>query len=83
MGKLEEQIAKECRRLWITDSHDTMMGEHDIRNLAKTFYNLGRQEAIDESCEFISTEADDYFDCERPQVTSFKRGYKEHMEKKQ
>lgn len=83
MSKLEEQIKNECRRLWIIDSHETMMGEHDIRNLAKTFYNLGRQEAIDETCQFLGTETDEYFDCDRQQVKSFKHGYMEHMQKKQ
>ena len=83
MDKLQEAIKTACHRLWITDTTDAALGKSDIESLAKEFYGIGRETAIEDTSKFLSTETDDYFDCDRKDVKNFIDAYKSRMYGKQ
>ena len=79
MDKLEQAIKATCRRLWITDSSGGVVSKTDIEKIARQFYDI----AVEETRQWLSTEIDDYFDCERGEIKHFIEDYKSHMYGKQ
>lgn len=39
---LEKEIKDTCRGYWINDSHEQELGKQDIENIARHFYELGK-----------------------------------------